>query len=344
MNKRILIIGYFGYISNQLDGQTIKTRNLYELLCSKVGNVEYFDTQGFKYSRLSFFRMVKKMIRCDELLYLPGKNNLMYIFPVIFIFSRICRFNISYFIVGGWLDLYLEHKPIHRFMLRNIKVMLAESVHLKRSLIEKYAFNNVELLPNFRSDVPDIKTCGSSGRFNIVFMARICEDKGINTVFRFADYLIKNNLIKDDYPIHINFYGMLDCIEDENAFRNNINKYDFVKYGGVINANDVYSKLSENDVLVLPTKYPGEGLPGSIIESYIVGIPVVVSNWRFLPEFVDHGKTGFVYDLKNEQEFYNYILDLYNNVELLNYMKQQAKIKGQEYTDVNAWKIIKKYI
>ena len=30
--KKILVIGYFGYKSNQLDGQTIKTRNVYKLI------------------------------------------------------------------------------------------------------------------------------------------------------------------------------------------------------------------------------------------------------------------------------------------------------------------------
>ena len=30
--KKVLVLGYFGYRSNQLDGQTIKTRNIMRLL------------------------------------------------------------------------------------------------------------------------------------------------------------------------------------------------------------------------------------------------------------------------------------------------------------------------
>lgn len=37
MQKNILIIGYFGYVTNQLDGQTIKTRNVFDLIKRNVG-------------------------------------------------------------------------------------------------------------------------------------------------------------------------------------------------------------------------------------------------------------------------------------------------------------------
>lgn len=339
-----LVIGYFGYRTNQLDGQTIKTRNLYNLLQNKISNVEYFDTQDFQYGVKNIFFMLKKILKCKTLYYLPAHNNLKYIFPFIFILSKLFRFNILYFIIGGWLDIFLENKPIHVFLLKKIKVMLAESIQLKSSLMQKYKFDNVEILPNFRINVPDIESCGTEGEFNIVFMARICEDKGINVIFRFAEYIESRHLINNTFPIHIKLYGMLDCLNNESDFWNNLKKYSFIEYGGIIDMKDVYKKLSENDVLVLPTRYPGEGLPGSIIEAYIAGLPVVVSNWRFLPEFVEHGKTGFIYDLNNEIDFYTYLLTLYNDKDLLSFMKRKAKIKGYEYTECNAWNIISKYI
>ena len=45
--KRILVLGYFGYLTNQLDGQTVKTRDVYRLVKeqSKDYSVDYFDTQ-----------------------------------------------------------------------------------------------------------------------------------------------------------------------------------------------------------------------------------------------------------------------------------------------------------
>ncbi len=58
MKRRILVLGYFGYLNNQLDGQTIKTRNIYELLLLKTSDnisVNIYDTQQYKCSKLLSF-------------------------------------------------------------------------------------------------------------------------------------------------------------------------------------------------------------------------------------------------------------------------------------------------
>lgn len=340
MEKRILIIGYFGYKTNQLDGQTIKTRNIYNLLVKNYRYVDFFDSQSIK---KEFFQLIYKVIKNDYLIYLPGSNNLTYIFPLIFILSKIRRSKIIYPVVGGWLDLFLKKHPFHLFLLRNIYAILSESSNLDNNLINNFNLKNTSILPNFRDNCY-LTPPNNKSSFNIVFMARICEEKGINVVFRFAEYIIKNNLVNPQYPIKITFYGNLDSLQDHQSFFSNIKKFPFITYEGIVNPEDVYSKLIDQDILVLPTHYSGEGLPGSIIEAYIAGIPVVVSNWRFLPEFVEHGETGYIYDLDKEEDFYSFILYLYNNADKLSYMKNKAKIRGYKYTSEYALEILKKYI
>ena len=47
-----LVLGYFGYRINQLDGQTVKTRDLFRLLKEHEGNnTVFFDTQEFQYKK-----------------------------------------------------------------------------------------------------------------------------------------------------------------------------------------------------------------------------------------------------------------------------------------------------
>ena len=100
--KSILVLGYFGYNTNQLDGQTVKTCDIYKLVESqKKGEVDYYDTEDFKYHKLSIFKMFWKVIRCRTLFYLPAHNNLKVIFPLIYILSVLFRFKIHYFVVGG---------------------------------------------------------------------------------------------------------------------------------------------------------------------------------------------------------------------------------------------------
>ena len=68
---RILVLGYFGYLTNQLDGQTVKTRDVYRLAKEQSGNyaVDYFDTQDLKKNKLMVLRMFWKVIQCDTLFY-----------------------------------------------------------------------------------------------------------------------------------------------------------------------------------------------------------------------------------------------------------------------------------
>ena len=48
--KRIFVLGAFGYRTTLFDGQTIKTRNLKDLLEDNLGVVDYYDTQDFQFN------------------------------------------------------------------------------------------------------------------------------------------------------------------------------------------------------------------------------------------------------------------------------------------------------
>lgn len=331
--SQILIIGYFGYKTDQLDGQTIKTRNIYKLLVDNYASVEFCDTQA---GVRACFVMLYKLIHCNCAVVLPGQRALLTIFPIVFVLSKICNYKIIYCVVGGWLDVFLRKRKWLVRMLSSIQSILVESEALKTNLIREFSLDNVSYFPNFRPNC-SLPCNELTNKFKIVFMARICEEKGIDAIFRFSQYVIDNKLIRSDFPLEISFYGNLDSLLDSASFFLNIDKYPFVKYYGIIAQDQVYEVLNNHDVLVLPTRYPGEGLPGSIIEAYIVGIPVIVSKWRFLPEYVKEGKTGYCYDLSDEHQFYNYILKLYNDSDLLCKMKECAKREGRLYTADFAW-------
>jgi glycosyltransferase involved in cell wall biosynthesis len=195
MNKRILVFGNFVYnndFKKNLGGQTVKTRNVYELLLSKaqeIGEVKYFDTDCFIKNKFSYISFFTKLFKCKNLIYLPGQNNFRYLFPVIFLFCIAFRINIFYIVVGGWLDEFLANKKIHVFLLSKIERIYPQSEILSMNLRKNYGFNHVETLPNFRiqSFVPNFNN--TNNKFKIVFFARITKSKGIDVVFRLADYI-----------------------------------------------------------------------------------------------------------------------------------------------------------
>ena len=346
MKKKILVIGFFGLLTNQIDGQTTKTRNIYKLIRAKgkYCSINYFDTQSLKQNKFLIFTMFWMAAVCDKLIYVPAHNSLKFIFPFIYIICKFRNIDILHVAVGGWLADYLKNKKLHMFLLRRIKGIFVESAQLESALISQFKLKNVFFFPNFRihSFEPSFDTKHLfNNEFKIVFMARISRMKGIDAIFRLADRI--ETEYGKEHNFTIDFYGPISP-QDDAFFKKQIRKFNFVFYKGVLSPENVYFVLSEYDLSVLPTKYPGEGFPGTILDSYIAGVPVIVSNWRFLPEFVNHGKTGYVFNLDNEEDFFYYIDKLNNNRHMLRDMKLNAYKKSKIFSQESAWTTIQIFL
>jgi glycosyltransferase involved in cell wall biosynthesis len=316
---RICVLGYFGYVTNQLDGQTVKTRDIYKLVKQQYPNsiVTYYDTQQFQSNRWSLLKMFKDVCRARQLVYLPANNNLKYIFPILFVLSHIFRFDINYYVVGGWLSSYIKNLPVHRQMLKRIKGIHCETQRLKTDLETLYGFTNVDIFPNFRFfHFTPKRVC--SNKLRLVFMARIMLQKGLDWIFNLADYIVSHDLYD---KISITFYGQINE-SDKDYFLENVSKYDFVDYGGALQPNEIYETLCQYDCMLLPTHFYTEGLPGSIVDAYISGIPVIATNWINAMEFIDNGKSGYIIPFDNgKDELIASVLKLYNDRKLLQSMQ-----------------------
>ena len=316
--KKILVLGYLGLHTNQLDGQTVKTRDLYRLACESFPQVDVYDTEDFKYNKFSIVKMLWNVITSKTVLYLPAQNNLKLIFPLIFIISKLFRTRIHYFVVGGWLCEFLENLPIHRFMLKHISGIHTETSKLKNELEANYAFSNVDIFPNFRffDFVPEYS---ESDKLRLVFMARINKMKGLDWIFNLAGYLSDNNLAE---KVSVTFYGPINE-DDKEYFFDGVKKYDFVEYKGVLQPDEIHKTLNEYDVMLLPTHYYTEGLPGSVMDAYISGLPVIVTDWKHAREFVDDGKSGYIIPFeRGEQALIDRVIVLFENRDLLKELRQ----------------------
>ena len=327
--KRLLVLGYFGYETNQLDGQTVKTRDVYRLAEEQLGEhkVDYFDTQSLQRNKLLILNMLWKLIHCKLLFYLPAHNNLRMFFPFIFVLSRMFCYKMHYFVVGGWLREFLTRLPIHRLMLGHIAGIHAETKRLKRELEDTYHYKNVDIFPNFRFFEYNPKP-SVSDKLRIVFMARIMKQKGIDWVFSLADYIAENGL---ESKFSITFFGQV-ADEDREYFERNVKKCAFVKYQGILQPAEIHETLSRYDVMLLPTHFYTEGLPGSVVDAYISGIPVIVTEWKHSHEFVDDGQSGYIVPFENGlQQMIAKAVELEEDRALLCRMKANALVKRMEF-------------
>ena len=347
--KKILVLGAFGFDTNHLDGQTVKTRNIYKLLQQNYddNNVDYVDTMHIRRKPLSLFKSVWKLIRCNKLILIPCLNNLTYIFPVTYYLSKLFRYDIIHICVGGWqLEYFLgnERFKSHPFQLRlsrKIKAILPEMVKVKNDLKNQLGFNNTAYFPNFRFISSEIEhTYTSSSTLRLVFFARVDKNKGYDTIFSFVKEIEKYR-----YDITVDFYGPINP-SDKEEFLNLFERYkNIVAYKGVLPQDQVTMTLVNYDLMLLPTRYYTEGFPGSVLDAYIAGIPVLATNWKHAHEFIDDKKTGFVVSFNDSQnEFNERILTLYRDRNMLQQMKTESFKKRLQYSDNCAWSILSKYL
>jgi|SRR5690554_5358805 len=338
--KKILILGYFGYENNQLDGQTVKTRNIFTLLKSKEDSffktVSYFDTQTFQKSKINLLKAFTAISKVDLLFYLPAHNNLKWIFPFIFIYCKLFNIKIHYIVVGGWLAEYLKNKPLHKWMLKRIEGIYPENIELVENLKQHYNFTNVFQLHNFRIVEAKSIIPNKSEKIKLVFMARVHPLKGINTVFKLAEELVKNNIVN----VELDVYGPVFPDYDAD-FKLYLNKTNLVRYMGVLQPDDIYNTLVNYDLMLFPTQFFTEGFPGSILDSYIANVPVIATNWKYAHEFIENEKSGLIVDFGNEEEFITKTINLIQNSKALEQLKQGAALQSEKYSLEHAWSIIK---
>ncbi|MDO5314932.1 MAG: glycosyltransferase family 4 protein [bacterium] len=341
MNK-LLVFGAFAFRFPYYDGQTIKTRNLLTLLQDKGVDVDHFDTQDFKVNRLSFIRMFWKVMRCKTLYYLPAQNNLTYLFPIIYWLSFIFHIKIHYFVVGGWLAEFLEDKPRLRNKLSKIAGIHCETHCMKNALEKGYGFRNVDVFPNFRISDFHPKTHHEENKLKLVFMARIIKMKGLDLIFELGNRIAEKGL---QDKISVDFYGPQQDEEDDiEYFNSNVARFEFMKYYGPLEPSDIYTTLEKYDTMLLPTHFFTEGLPGSILDAYISGIPVIVTKWKYATEFVDDGITGIIIPFKDDgSALFEAVMRLYEDTALLNRMKGYTQEKWHEFSSEKAWRLLQNY-
>lgn len=343
----VLVLGNFGYATDKLDGQTIKTRNIYEMLFSKdIGNVFYFDTSDLKHNKLLVLKLFKKLCTCNRLVYLPAHGNLKYLFPIIFLWSLLFRYRIIYIVIGGWLTRYLQNMPLHRFLLKRVELICVETNLMKCDLLQMYSISNVLVLPNFRkTDIFSVDRDSlpilSNNKLNIVFMARIQIEKGLDYIEEVCRYVCKNNL---DANILIDFYGQIDE-KDEIYFSKLLETYgSFIRYQGALSPQKIRGILAQYDILLLLTHYYTEGFPGTILDAYMAGIPVIVTKWKYATEFVEHGVTGFIVPFEDGiNDVIKIISSLLVDKSILESMKKAAKNKALDYSEDKIWSNISNY-
>ena len=220
--------------------------------------------------------------------------------PLLFLLARISGKKLVLRPFGSRLkETYNSLGSVAKSVFRNT-VLRSDLLFLQtQSLIEYFTPLSAKVahLPTSREkpklNLPDESR---SYRKRFVFLGHVKQAKGIDEIIAVRQQL------PEDFVIHV--YGPIKEA-----------KYTSLQasgelYRGVLSSDEVLAKLSDYDVLLLPTYFAGEGYPGAIIEAYSLGMPVISTQWRSIPEIVIEYETGRLIPPKSTEALYEAITSI----------------------------------
>jgi glycosyltransferase involved in cell wall biosynthesis len=101
-----------------------------------------------------------------------------------------------------------------------------------------------------------------------------------------------------------------------------------VRFNGWVAYSEVPAILERADMLVLTSRQ--ETLPMSIAEAMAAGRPVLATRVGGIPEMIEEGKTGFLFDLDSISPAVSALKNLYNDSVIMQQMGKIAKQKAIE--------------
>jgi glycosyltransferase involved in cell wall biosynthesis len=98
--------------------------------------------------------------------------------------------------------------------------------------------------------------------------------------------------------------------------------------------------LEEYFYQAFPTKFRTEGHPGSILDSYHAGTPVLSARWDSWKDIIDDGQTGITFEFENFGEMEEKMLEIAKNPLLITSMRERCREKSKEFAPENIIKLL----
>ena len=333
--KKVKTIGIIGRTSEKLcDGQTIKTRILIEELRRYFPEHEILIAETYNYKKHPL-RLLKQIFAClreaDFIFILLSRNGMRVIFPIVNFLNKFYHKPILHDCIGCSLDALVDQYKGLKRQLNCFDVNWVESRQVKKRLEEKDV-QNVEFLPNFKRlnlIREEELTPYDKEVFAFCTFSRVMPEKGISEA---AQAILNINREAGATRVTLDVYGPF-----EDGYEAELQKYidisnGAIRYKGIIAYHESTEILKKYYMLLFPTYFMGEGIPGTLIDALSAALPVIASNWHCNGEIIEHGKTGFLYELDQPWMLTDLIKAAIQDPDRIYQMKKQCLKEAQSYT------------
>lgn len=221
---------------------------------------------------------------------------------------------------GAGMKKILEGKgvqqKINSFFINKIAGVIVEgSVNFEifSKVINK---EKVHIVPNFAEDFLFVKDEEIKAKFSdkqsiqILYLSNLIPGKGYAEL---ADAYIELEEASKK-QVNIVFVGGFESQESENEFLEKVKSHDGLHYiGKFIDGEKKRELYCKSHVFCLPTYYPFEGQPISILEAYATGCVVITSNHSGIPFIFSDMINGFMVEKKSTLSIKKAIEDILGN-------------------------------
>ena len=309
-NKKIAIIGHFDSGSRAADGQTVKTRTMCDLFADTCGkdNVFKIDTCGWSHRP---FHLLSECIHAakeaDVLVMLPAQNGIKVFGPLVGFLARRYRCSSVYSVIGGWLPNFIKNRVYLSKCLKGFTSILVES-QLMADKLKDQGFLNVNVIYNFKKLSKQRFEKLSKpvhDPYRLIYFARVAKEKGVDdAIWAVAE---ANRRLGGLYSLDI--YGrLLDDYRIEFASILTAASDPLISYKGCVDPSASLSVFEGALALIFPTHYLGEGVPGTIIDSFCAGTPVIASRWPSWSEMISDNYNGLSYEFGRREALLEILL------------------------------------
>ena len=335
--KKIGIIGHFGGNKTFTDGQTVKTKEINNQIESHYGiETIKFDTYKKSHNPFSLFMGVRRVLKkSDIVILIVSERGYKIINILLNSLNKVYKKRLFDFVIGGTrYKVYDKSKKQKKNALKFEKIYV-ETNNMKKEY-EKRQLNNVEVFPNFKKIELQDSSIMEDNKLKLCTFSRIRKEKGIEdsiTAVELANKKIRAN------KIHLDIYGIPDKDYAEQFEKIKENFSNNIEYKGLVQPNESTSVIKNYDAMLFLTYWRSEGFPGTIIDSFFSGVPVIATDWNCNFEVLKENYTGIKTEINNPEKVSNLLVDLIHDKRKLLDMRRNCTIEAKKYLPENIMKI-----
>lgn len=323
---------YVGVFPPERDGISVKNENLFlalESKQSKLVELNKIDLNRVKRKDLrEIARLISAILNRESRLIIgissAGKSLDAFI-QLLCALNKKCLSNSVIMVMGGNLakEVVNDHAKIER--LAQAKRLFVETDQMRQDFY-KIGIQKVSIYPNCRFQ-PQKKYKVSVNKekpVRCLFFSDISKEKGSDIALQAAAKLKET--------ISIDFYGKVkEDYQDE--FTSEIKFVENAAYRGLFRGSveETYRLMNEYDVLIFPSRWRNEGVPGALIEAKNAGLAIIASDICYNKEIVEDQVDGIILKENTVEMLVEKLKCLDQNRTLLHQLKQGSLDSSRKF-------------